>query len=90
MRMCQLSEIFNQILIHIYDLLARNAEPEIQAYLATESRALGRWWDDLPEFLRIDAKYLPAYCPPSHIVTFKYVILIFPLLICISSKHEKC
>ncbi|PVH80486.1 fungal-specific transcription factor domain-containing protein [Cadophora sp. DSE1049] len=81
MRMCQLSEIFNQILIHIYDPLGRNSEAEIQACLATESRALGRWWDDLPSFLRIDAKDLPAYCPPSHIVTLNCLYHTFKILL---------
>ncbi|KAK0109350.1 hypothetical protein ONS96_003168 [Cadophora gregata f. sp. sojae] len=81
MRMCQLSEIFNQILIHIYDPLGRNSEAEIQACLATESRALGRWWDDLPSFLRIDAKELPAFCPPSHIVTLNCLYHTFKILL---------
>ncbi|KAH9217762.1 fungal-specific transcription factor domain-containing protein [Leptodontidium sp. 2 PMI_412] len=81
MRMCQLSEIFNQILIHIYDPLGRNAEAEIQACLASESRALGKWWDDLPTFLRIDAKELPAYCPPSHIVTLNCLYHTFKILL---------
>ena len=72
MRMCQLSEIFNQILIHIYDPMGQNSETEIDNCLASEGEALRRWWQDLPKFLRIDFKALPSQCPPSHIVTLKY------------------
>ena len=72
MRMCQLSEIFNQILIHIYDPLGLNSEMQIRTCLAGEGEALRRWWEELPDFLKIDAKTPPSYCPPSHIVTLKY------------------
>ena len=72
--MCQLSEIFNKILIRVYDPLGQTTEPEIQACLDGEGRALKRWWEELPDFLRIDAANLPLYCPPSHIVTLKYGI----------------
>ena len=72
MRMCQLSEIFNQILIHIYDPLGRNSETEIFACLASEGEALRLWWEELPDVLKIDAKAPPALCPPSHIATLKY------------------
>jgi hypothetical protein len=71
-RMCQLSEIFNKILIHIYDPLGQNTETEIQACLDNEGEALRLWWEELPDFLRIDAKKPPLHCPPSHIVTLKY------------------
>lgn len=70
--MCQLSEIFNQILIHIYDPMGQNSEMEINNCLASEGDSLRRWWQDLPDFLRIDVKALPSQCPPSHIVTLKY------------------
>ena len=72
MRMCQLSEIFNQILIHIYDPLGQNSELEVQTCLANEGQALRVWWEELPNFLRIDTKTPPVQCPPSHIVTLKY------------------
>ena len=72
MRMCQLSEIFNQILIHIYDPLGQNSELEVQTCLANEGQALRVWWEELPNFLRIDTKTPPVQCPPSHIVTVKY------------------
>ncbi|KAL2071784.1 hypothetical protein VTL71DRAFT_13019 [Oculimacula yallundae] len=81
MRMCQLSKIFNQILIHIYDPLGRNSEAEVEACLATESRALELFWDDLPPFLRIDAKDLPSHCPPSHIVTLNCLYHTFKILL---------
>lgn len=71
MRMCQLSEIFNQILIHIYDPMGQNSETEVNNCLANEGEALNRWRHDLPDFLRIDHKALPSQCPPSHIVTLK-------------------
>lgn len=71
-RMCQLSEIFNQILIHIYDPLQENSEDEIQTCLTVEGEALKLWWKNLPEFLRIDPREMPLQSPPSHIVTLKY------------------
>jgi hypothetical protein len=75
MRMCRLAEIFNQILIHIYDPLHQNTEDEVQACLYNEGRALKLWWKDLPGFLKIDVHVdLPLYCPPSHIATLKYVL----------------
>ena len=73
MRMCQLSEIFNQILIHMYDPMGQNSEVEINSCLTSEGAALLHWWQDLPSFLRIDPQKLPTQCPPSHIVTLKYV-----------------
>lgn len=33
-----------------------------------------RWWEDLPDYLKIDVQELPHYCPPSHIVTLKYAV----------------
>jgi hypothetical protein len=73
MRMCQLSVILNEVLVHIYDPLRQNTDAEIKACLDHEGTALRLWWDELPDFLRIDAKLLPSHCPPSHIVTLKYV-----------------
>lgn len=72
MKMCQLAEIFNQILIHIYHPLNHNTEAEIQACLSTEGEALRQWWEYLPSYLLIDVRDLPPFCPPSHIVTLKY------------------
>jgi hypothetical protein len=73
MRMCQLSEIFNQILIHMYDPVGQNSEVEVDSCLAKEGEALKLWWQNLPDFLRIDVKTPPSQCPPSHMVTLKYV-----------------
>jgi hypothetical protein len=72
MRMCQLSEIFNQILIHVYDPMGQNSEVEVNTCLATEGESLRLWWEGLPDFLRIEFKSPPSQCPPSHIVTLKY------------------
>jgi hypothetical protein len=72
MQMCRLSVIFNQILIHMYDPMKQNTKAEVEACLDHEGMALKAWWEDLPHFLRIDTKDLPAHCPPSHIVTLKY------------------
>ena len=34
---------------------------------------LGQWWDQLPQFLRIDPLALPHLAPPAHIITTKSV-----------------
>lgn len=70
--MCQLSVIFNEILIHMYDPLFQNTEEEVNECLRTQELALQQWWDRLPHFLRLDPGSLPALAPPSHIVTLKY------------------
>lgn len=71
MRMCQLSVIFNQILIHMYDPMRQNSEAEMEECLAAQEAALKKWWEDLPSFLKIDASVLPPLSPPSHVVTLK-------------------
>ena len=70
--MCQLSVIFNEILIHMYDPLFQNTDEEIMECLRSQEIALQQWWDQLPPFLRIDGGALPDMSPPSHIVTLKY------------------
>ncbi|KFZ07001.1 hypothetical protein V501_06851 [Pseudogymnoascus sp. VKM F-4519 (FW-2642)] len=80
-RMCQLSEIFNQILIHIYDPLQENSEDEIQNCIMVEGEALKSWWKDLPNFLRIDPREMPLQCPPSHIVTLNCLYHTFTILL---------
>jgi hypothetical protein len=70
---CQLSLIFNEILIHMYDPLMQNTESEMQDCLHTQEVALQTWWDQLAPFLRIDPLALPPLAPPAHIVTTKYV-----------------
>jgi hypothetical protein len=72
--MSQLSVIFNQILIHMYDPLQQHTETDIQACFVREDTALHQWWDDLPPFLKIDVNALPVLAPPSHIVTLKYLL----------------
>lgn len=71
MRMCQLSVIFNQILIHMYDPTQQNSESEMQDCILQEEVALDAWWEDLPIFLKIDVQDLPEASPPSHTVTLK-------------------
>lgn len=71
MSMCQLSVIFNEILIHMYDPLFQNTAEEVDECLRTQELALQQWWDRLPLFLRLDPCALPGVAPPSHIVTMK-------------------
>lgn len=71
MKMCELSVILNEILIHMYDPLQQNTEAEIQACMSQEEVALDKWWRELPETLRLDPDALPSLAPPSHIVTLK-------------------
>ena len=75
-KMCELSVIFNQILINIYDPLHQLSQSVIEGCVRTEGAALQSWWDALPHFLRIDTDNIPAYAPPSHIVTLKSVLLL--------------
>lgn len=70
-RMCQLSVIFNQILIHMYDPLQQNSEAEMRDCLVRQDAALKQWWEDLPQFLKLEAGMLPPLAPPSHVVTLK-------------------
>ncbi len=72
MRMCQLSVIFNGILIHMYDPLGQNTGAEIQDCFTRQEVALKQWWDDLPFALKMEASALPPLAPPSHIVLLKY------------------
>ncbi|KAL1988828.1 hypothetical protein VTN96DRAFT_7712 [Rasamsonia emersonii] len=69
MKMCGLAEILNQIIIHIYDPLRQTGENEFLACVKEQEKNLARWWDELPDYLRLVATNLPPYCPPSHIVT---------------------
>lgn len=79
MKMCGLAEILNQILVHIYDPMRQNTEAEFFDCVQEQSRNLSDWWDDLPDYLKLLATELPPYCPPSHIMTLKYVLLIAEL-----------
>ncbi|CZR54053.1 related to pathway-specific regulatory protein nit-4 [Phialocephala subalpina] len=80
-RMCRLSEIFNRILVAMYDPLGRNTETDIQNCVSIEGPALNAWWSELPDFLRIEAKSLPPHCPPSHIVTLNCLYHTFKILL---------
>ncbi|KLJ07279.1 hypothetical protein EMPG_17226 [Blastomyces silverae] len=73
MKMCSLTEILNQIIIHIYDPIRKSTEAEFQTCVAQQSRNLERWWDELPAFLKLIVDHLPPYSPPSHIVTLNCV-----------------
>lgn len=66
-RMCSLTEVLNQILILLYTPDRKSTEVEVSK-LGTDLRL---WWDDLPPYLRIVLSELPAFSPPSHIVTLK-------------------
>jgi hypothetical protein len=71
MKMCSLSEILNQVIVHIYDPLRQTGENEFRNCVLEQENNLNRWWDELPDYLRLVANNLPALCPPSHIVTLK-------------------
>ncbi|PGH30427.1 hypothetical protein GX50_06801 [[Emmonsia] crescens] len=73
MRMCSLTEILNQIIIHIYDPIRKSTEAEFHTCVAQQSRNLETWWDELPVFLKLIVDHLPPYSPPSHIVTLNCV-----------------
>ncbi|OAX83450.1 hypothetical protein ACJ72_02183, partial [Emergomyces africanus] len=73
MKMCSLTEILNQIIIHIYDPIRKSTEAEFQTCVAQQSRNLEKWWDELPVFLKLIVEQLPPYSPPSHIVTLNCV-----------------
>lgn len=71
MNMCQLSIIFNEILVHMYDPVRPNSQAEMQECLLEQEVALRHWWEELPHHLRIDPVALPSLAPPAHIVTLK-------------------
>ncbi|KAL4999429.1 fungal-specific transcription factor domain-containing protein [Aspergillus recurvatus] len=79
--MCRLSIIFNQILIHIYDPSKIHTDSELSACLHSEGQSLKQWWDDLPDFLRIETENLPQHCPPSHIATLNCLYHVFKILL---------
>ncbi|KAH8194776.1 hypothetical protein TruAng_011059 [Truncatella angustata] len=73
-KICQLSVILNEILIHMYDPLQQNTPKEIIDCLRSQGTALLHCWDDLPPSLKIDVFALPPLAPPSHIVTLNVYI----------------
>lgn len=71
MQACQLSLIFNEILVHMYDPITPNSQAEMQDCLDKQEPMLREWWDKLPPHLKINVGELPHLAPPSHIVTLK-------------------
>lgn len=71
MKMCGLAEILNQILIHMYDPMKQSTEAEFQTCVNEQGERLAMWWDELPDFLKLQIADLPQYSPPSHVVTLK-------------------
>lgn len=68
---CELSIIFNEILVHMHDPVKANTQAEMDACLEKEGCALQQWWDNLSLPLRIDTANPPPVAPPSHIVNLK-------------------
>lgn len=71
MKMCSLTEILNQILIHIYDPVRKSSESEFYSCIQDQAKNLTEWWEELPSYLKLVATDLPPYCPPSHIALIK-------------------
>ncbi|KAK5031063.1 hypothetical protein LTS07_004798 [Exophiala sideris] len=67
--MCSLSEILHRILIQMYDPFKSISEEAMMTYASGEEANLQRWWDELPDFLKMSIEDLPLHCPPSHIAT---------------------
>lgn len=81
MQMCKLSVIFHQILLHMYDREQDHMDTERQQCVEDQGTALNIWWEDLPEHLKIDPISLPAYAPPSHIITLNCLYHTFSILL---------
>lgn len=72
-QMCELAEILNQALVHLYNPFQELSPSQAFHCAAEQSSKLQRWWQELPGHLKIDLAASQAECPPSHIVTLKYV-----------------
>lgn len=81
MRMCQLSLIMNEILVNIYNPFYEATEEQMDNCLQREGHALRVWWSETPPTLRIEPRELPAWCPPSHIVTLNCLYHTFNILL---------
>ncbi|ROT42382.1 hypothetical protein SODALDRAFT_336132 [Sodiomyces alkalinus F11] len=79
--MCQLAQIFNEILVHMYDPVRPNSQVEMQECLADQEVALQDWWKELPTHLRIEPQSLPSLAPPSHIITLNSLYHTFKVLL---------
>ncbi|PYH92540.1 C6 transcription factor [Aspergillus ellipticus CBS 707.79] len=93
MKMCGLAEILNQILIHIYDPLRQVSEAEFYDCIQEQAANLADWWEDLPDYLKLQATEIPPYAPPSHIVTLNCLyhtvnILLHRPILCSKSNRE--
>ncbi|KAL9050747.1 MAG: hypothetical protein Q9162_006454 [Coniocarpon cinnabarinum] len=73
---CKLSQVLNEVLVQVYDPM-RHAPDGMFECIKKQKQALCQWRSALPDFLRLDIGNLPMHCPPSHIVTLKYLRLAF-------------
>lgn len=93
MKMCSLTEILNQILIHIYDPVRKSSESEFYSCIQDQAKNLTEWWEELPSYLKLVATDLPPYCPPSHIALINCLyhtinILLHRPVLCSKIKPE--
>ncbi|KAF2035434.1 hypothetical protein EK21DRAFT_96677 [Setomelanomma holmii] len=68
-QVCELSEVLNQLLVHLYSPSASPTPFSAYEYALAAASKLRDWWRDLPEHLRINVADLASECPPSHIIT---------------------
>ncbi|KKK21333.1 hypothetical protein ARAM_004080 [Aspergillus rambellii] len=71
--MCGLTEILNEILIHIYNPNRQVSGVEFNSCVREQSHNLAVWWDELPVHLKLIPNDLPPYSPPSHVVILNCV-----------------
>ncbi|RAL05437.1 putative C6 transcription factor [Aspergillus ibericus CBS 121593] len=93
MKMCGLAEILNQILIHIYDPIRQVSEMEFYNCIQEQAANLADWWEELPDYLKLQPMDIPPYAPPSHIVTLNCLyhtinILLHRPVLCSKSNRE--
>ncbi|RNJ58569.1 hypothetical protein D7B24_004438 [Verticillium nonalfalfae] len=81
MNVCQLSQIFNEILVHMYDPVRPNSQAEMQECLVDQEIALQEWWEELPVHLKINTTSLPSLAPPSHIISLNTLYHTFKILL---------
>lgn len=73
---CRLVQILERLLVEVYNPLKldNSQDSQVQNCIRRQRVALQQWWELLPDILRLRPQKLPVRCPPSHIVTLKYVI----------------
>lgn len=81
MQMCRLSVIFHQIFEYMYDPEQNYTEQERQNCLNEQGNALHNWWNDLPDYLKVNPTTLPSHAPPSHIVNMNCLFHTFKILL---------